>query len=70
MEVTVFSFEAVNVLYNKLEYSGRENIYSKQISISFEVKTENNKIESGLLYSLIYENDIIFPPDFLTTHKA
>ena len=70
MEVTVFSFEAVNVLYNKLECFGRENIYSKQISISFEIKTENNKIESGLLYSLIYENDIIFPPDFLTTHKA
>ena len=70
MEVTVFSFEAVNVLYNKLEYSGRENIYSKQISISFEIKTENNKTESRLLYSLIYENDIIFPPDFLTTHKA
>ena len=45
MEVTVFSFEAVNVLYNKLECFGRENIYSKQISISFEVKTENNTIE-------------------------
>ncbi len=33
-------------------------------------KTENNKTESRLLYSLIYENNIIFPPDFLTTHKA
>lgn len=70
MEVTVFSFEAISVLYIILEYSGRENIYSKQISISFEVKTENNKTESRLLYSLIYENDIIFPSDFLTTHKA
>lgn len=45
MEVTVFSFEAISVLYIILEYSGRENIYSKQISISFEVKTENNTIE-------------------------
>ena len=45
MEVTVFSFEAVNVLYNKLECFGRENIYSKQISISLEIKTENNTIE-------------------------
>ena len=29
MEVTVFSFEAVSVLYNKLECFGRENIYSQ-----------------------------------------
>lgn len=28
MEVTVFSFEAVKLLYNKLECFGRENIYS------------------------------------------
>lgn len=29
MEVTVFLFEAVSVLYIILEYSGRENIYSQ-----------------------------------------
>nr|DAG12282.1 MAG TPA: hypothetical protein [Bacteriophage sp.] len=40
------------------------------MQILFLFQTENNKIESRLLYSLIYENDIIFPPDFLTTHKA
>ena len=55
MEVTIFSFEAVNVLYNKLECFGRENIYSKQISISSEfcyMKTLENK---GFLYYTIYK---------------